>query len=59
VAGNTDVRQILVSVREGASTERVKADVERLLRERRHLSAGEEDNFTVMDMKEISRTGYD
>ena len=56
VAGNADVRTILVSVREDGSTERVKADVERLLRERRHLSASEEDDFNVMDMKEISRT---
>ncbi len=56
VAGNADVRTILVSVREGASTDRVKADIEQLLRERRHVSAGEDDNFYVMDMKEISRT---
>jgi putative ABC transport system permease protein len=56
VAGNTDVRTILVSVREGASTERVRTDIENLLRERRHVAPGADDNFTVLDMKEISRT---
>jgi putative ABC transport system permease protein len=56
VAGNTDVRTILVSVREGESTDRVRADIERLLRERRHVAPGADDNFTVLDMKEITRT---
>ncbi|HEU4624101.1 MAG TPA: ABC transporter permease [Steroidobacteraceae bacterium] len=55
IAGNTDVRTILVSVREGASTERVVADIETLLRERRHVAPGADDNFTVLDMKEITR----
>jgi len=56
VAGNTDVRSILVSVRESASTERVQADIETLLRERRHVAPGADDNFMVVDMKEITRT---
>jgi putative ABC transport system permease protein len=56
VAGNTDVRTILVSVREGSATERVQSDIEALLRERRHVAPGTDDNFTVLDMKEITRT---
>jgi putative ABC transport system permease protein len=56
IAGNTDVRTILVSVREGASTGRAQRDIEQLLRERRHVARGADDNFTVIDMKEISRT---
>ncbi len=45
---------IQVSVQDGASTEKAQRDIERLMRERRHLSANEDDNFSVMDMKEIT-----
>jgi putative ABC transport system permease protein len=51
--GNTDIASISVSVRKGASTEKAKADIERLLRERRSIPAGKEDDFTVRDMQEI------
>jgi putative ABC transport system permease protein len=54
VAGNTDVSMIQVSVRDGASTETAKEEIARVLRARRHLSANQEDNFDVMDMKEIA-----
>ncbi len=54
VAGNTDVTMIQVSVRDGASTEKAKKEISRLLRIRRHLSSNEEDNFDVMDLKEIA-----
>ena len=55
VAGNEDVGIIQVSARDGVSTDKVKQDITRLLRGRRHLSASEEDNFDVMDMKEIAK----
>jgi putative ABC transport system permease protein len=54
IAGNEDVSMIQVSVKDGYSTERVKHEIGRLLRVRRHLSANEDDNFNVMDMKEIA-----
>ena len=54
IAGNDDVSMIQVSARDGSSTDRVKQDISRLMRVRRHLSSTEEDNFTVMDMKEIA-----
>ena len=54
IAGNQDVNLIQVSVRDGVSTTRVQQDIERLMRERRHLSATDENNFNVMDMKEIA-----
>ena len=54
IAGNQDVTIIQVSVRDGVSTTRIQQDIERLLRERRHLSASDENNFNVMDMKEIA-----
>ncbi|MGW8247312.1 MAG: ABC transporter permease [Acidiferrobacterales bacterium] len=56
IAGNQDVSQIQVSAREGASTQRVQHDIELLLRERRHISPGEDDDFSVRDMQEIART---
>jgi putative ABC transport system permease protein len=55
IAGNQEIGLIQVVVREGASTEKVQQDIERLLRERRKISAGKDDNFNVMDMKEITR----
>jgi putative ABC transport system permease protein len=54
VSGNQDVSLIQISVREGASTDKAKKDIERLMRERRHLGPSDDDNFTVMDMKEIT-----
>lgn len=54
IAGNDDVSLIQVSVKDGVSTDKVKVDIGRLMRVRRHLSANEDDNFSVMDLKEIS-----
>ncbi|GAB4387404.1 MAG: ABC transporter permease [Thermodesulfovibrionales bacterium] len=53
IAGNTDVSVIFVSARDGVSTEKVKRDLESLMRERRHISPGKEDDFFVRDMQEI------
>jgi putative ABC transport system permease protein len=55
IAGNQDVRLIQVSVQDGASTEKAQRDIERLMRERRRLSPSEDDNFSVMDTKEIAK----
>lgn len=54
IVGNQDVNIIQVSVKDGISTTRVQQDIERLMRERRHLSSHDENNFNVMDMKEIT-----
>jgi ABC-type antimicrobial peptide transport system permease subunit len=56
VAGNTDINTINVSARDGVDTSKVQADIERLLRERRGITAGEEDDFRVADMKQIADT---
>jgi len=55
IAGKLDVGMIQVSVQSGASTDKAKKDIEQLMRERRHLSSSDDDNFSVMDMKEISK----
>jgi len=54
VAGNQDVQMIYVSAREGYSTTKVQRDIELLMRERRRISATEDDDFNVRDMKEIA-----
>ncbi|MGH8178077.1 MAG: ABC transporter permease [Steroidobacter sp.] len=54
MAGNSDVGAILVSARDGVSTEKVQADIERLLRERRKIRNGADDDFNVRDLKEIT-----
>jgi putative ABC transport system permease protein len=56
IAGNTDVQTIYVSARDGVPTEGVKADMERLMRERRRITADKEDDFFVRDMQEIVST---
>jgi putative ABC transport system permease protein len=53
IVGNTDITRIYVSAKDGVDTARVQADIERLLRERRNISRGEEDDFTVRDMRQI------
>jgi putative ABC transport system permease protein len=55
IAGNQDVGMIQVSVRQDASTEKAQQEIARLMRERRHLSPNDDDNFNVMDMKEIAK----
>jgi putative ABC transport system permease protein len=55
IAGNQDVTLIQVSVREGASTKKAERDIEQLLRKRRHISPPKEDDFSVRDMKEITK----
>ncbi len=55
IAGNQDVTLIQVSIKDGESTERARADIERLLRERRKIDATEQDNFGVNDMKELTK----
>lgn len=56
LAGNQDVSNILISARDGVSTEKVKSDIELLMRERRRILPGKEDDFNVRDMKEIVST---
>jgi len=55
ISGNRDISSILVSARNGVDTEVVKKNIETLMRERRPGSkAKDEDDFSVMDMKEIA-----
>jgi putative ABC transport system permease protein len=53
VTGNTRVNTLLVSMIDGADAESVKRGITQLLRERRKLAEGEEDNFNVLDTKQL------
>jgi putative ABC transport system permease protein len=56
ISGNQDVGMILISVLEGYSTDKVQQQVERLLREQRHLSYNDENDFFILDTKQIEET---
>ncbi len=56
LAGNTDIGRIMVSAKDGARTSKVQTDLERILRERRKISRGQDDDFSVHDMKQIVET---
>ncbi|MGD8608357.1 MAG: ABC transporter permease, partial [Myxococcales bacterium] len=55
LAGNQDVGLIQVSIQKGASTESAEQEIKDLMRKRRHISPSEDDDFTVMDLKEITK----
>jgi putative ABC transport system permease protein len=56
LAGTQDVASVMVSVRDDASTVRAKEQIESLMRERRHITGDKEDDFNVLDTKEIADT---
>jgi putative ABC transport system permease protein len=56
LAGSVDVNLIMVSVAANASIDAVKAQFEALMRERRKIGESEEDNFRVMDTRQIAET---
>jgi len=55
ISGNTNVTAIYVSVKNGYSIDKVIEDIKFLMRERRHISAGKEDDFYILDMREITK----
>ncbi len=56
LTGTQDVASIMVSVREGASIDSARNQVLTLMRERRHISEREDDNFRVLDTRQIAET---
>ena len=56
VIGSTRVPTLLVSMKDGSDAERVKASLTELLRERRKLSDSDDDNFNVLDTKQLADT---
>jgi putative ABC transport system permease protein len=56
ITGNLRINTLLVSMVDGADPERVKASLTELLRERRKLAEDDEDNFNVLDTKQLGET---
>ena len=56
VTGNTRVSTLLVSMKDDSDATRVKAGLRQLLRERRKLAPSDDDNFNVLDTKQLAET---
>lgn len=56
VTGNQRVNTLLVSMEEGSDSDALQLRLRQLLRERRKLAAGEEDNFTILDTRQLADT---
>jgi putative ABC transport system permease protein len=55
LAGTADIGRIMVSAQDGTDTAKVQAGIERILRERRNIFPGKEDDFSVLDMRQIAQ----
>ena len=56
LTGNQNVNTLLVSMKDGVDAEQVKRNIAQLLRERRKLSEHDDDNFNVLDTRQIADT---
>ena len=56
ITGNNRVNTLLVSMQDGSDATRVTAGITQLLRERRKLASTDEDNFNVLDTKQLADT---
>ncbi|MCB1420252.1 MAG: ABC transporter permease, partial [Notoacmeibacter sp.] len=54
IGGSQDVASINIGVDSAASTSKVQSAIEVLMRERRRIQPGEEDDFSVLDTKELT-----
>jgi putative ABC transport system permease protein len=56
VTGNQRVNTLLVSMEDGSDAARLKKSLAQLLRERRKLAEGDDDNFNVLDTRQLADT---
>jgi len=56
LTGTQDIGRLTVSVKDGASIDGVKKQLILLMRERRNIGENEEDDFRVMDTRQIAET---
>ncbi|WP_178861046.1 ABC transporter permease [Thiomicrorhabdus cannonii] len=54
ISGDQDINLIQVAILQGLDTSEYKRKIVKLMRDRRHLSDNEDNDFSVMDMKEIA-----
>ncbi len=55
ISGNQDVNMIFVSASDANLTTKIQDDIEDLLRQRRNLRDGDQDDFEVNDLQEIAQ----
>jgi len=56
LSGSQDINRLTISVKEGVSIDAVKDKLSLLLRERRNIGTNEDDDFRVMDTRQIAET---
>ncbi len=56
VTGNRKVSTLAVSMEDGSDSTRLKASLRQLLRERRKLAEGDDDNFNIFDTQQLAET---
>jgi len=56
LSGSQDINRLTISVKEGASIDAAKKQLSLLLRERRNIAENEDDDFRVMDTRQIAET---
>ncbi len=56
LSGSQDVNRLTISVKTGASIDAVKEQLTLLLRERRNISESEDDDFRVLDTRQLAET---
>jgi len=56
LSGSQDISRLSISVKEGASIDAVKKQLTLLMRERRSIGENEEDDFRVMDTRQLAET---
>jgi len=56
VTGSRRVGMLLVSMQEGSDSTPLKASLRQLMRERRKLAAGDDDNFNIFDTQQLAET---
>jgi putative ABC transport system permease protein len=54
VTGNQRVATLLVSMQDGTDSTRLKSSLRQLLRERRKLAEGDDDNFNILDTQQVA-----
>jgi len=56
IRGTDDVSGLQVSIKDGASTDKAAQAIKAVMRERRNITENEDDNFSVIDTKQIADT---
>ena len=56
LTGNNDVGRMMIAADQGRSIDAVKAQVTELMRERRNVADNEDDDFRVMDTRQLAQT---